>query len=49
MKLDIYAAQAAAIKKPLYKSLFFQIFVAVVAGILIGYLWPSIGAGWLSK
>jgi aerobic C4-dicarboxylate transport protein len=46
MKLDMTAAPpAAAIKKPLYKSLFFQIFVAVVAGILIGYLWPSIGAG----
>lgn len=45
MKLDINAAQAAAIKKPLYKSLFFQIFVAVVAGILVAYLWPTIGAG----
>jgi aerobic C4-dicarboxylate transport protein len=46
MKLDMTAAPpASAIKKPLYRSLFFQIFVAVVAGILIGYLWPGIGAG----
>ena len=31
-------------RKPLYKSLFFQILVAVVAGILIGHFWPDIGA-----
>src|SRR5215207_2543859 len=30
--------------KPLYKSLFFQILVAVLAGILIGHFWPDIGA-----
>jgi aerobic C4-dicarboxylate transport protein len=29
---------------PLYKSLFFQILVAVLAGILIGHFWPDIGA-----
>lgn len=33
-----------AARKPLYKSLFFQILVAVVAGILIGHFWPNIGA-----
>ncbi|WP_235036259.1 cation:dicarboxylate symporter family transporter [Arthrobacter sp. 18067] len=33
-----------AVKKPLYKSLFFQILVAVVLGIAIGYLWPSVGS-----
>ncbi|MDI2037143.1 Aerobic C4-dicarboxylate transport protein [Paenarthrobacter nitroguajacolicus] len=31
-------------KKPLYKSLFFQILVAVVLGIGIGYLWPDLGS-----
>nr|WP_311211786.1 MULTISPECIES: cation:dicarboxylase symporter family transporter [unclassified Arthrobacter] len=31
-------------KKPLYKSLFFQILVAVVLGIAIGYLWPNVGS-----
>ncbi|MCP1411831.1 aerobic C4-dicarboxylate transport protein [Paenarthrobacter sp. A20] len=34
----------APAKKPLYKSLFFQILVAVVLGIAIGYLWPSVGS-----
>jgi aerobic C4-dicarboxylate transport protein len=38
-------AAPPATKKPLYKSLFFQILVAVVAGILIGHTWPDIGAG----
>jgi aerobic C4-dicarboxylate transport protein len=33
-----------AAKKPLYKSLFFQILVAVVLGISIGYLWPDLGS-----
>jgi aerobic C4-dicarboxylate transport protein len=31
-------------RKPLYKSLFFQILVAVLAGILIGHFWPDVGA-----
>jgi aerobic C4-dicarboxylate transport protein len=31
-------------RKPLYKSLFFQILVAVLAGILIGHFWPDAGA-----
>ncbi|MFJ4210182.1 cation:dicarboxylate symporter family transporter [Paenarthrobacter sp. NPDC089675] len=38
-------APAASIsKRPLHKSLFTQILVAVVAGITIGYLWPDAGA-----
>jgi len=36
-------AVSPAAKKPLYKSLFFQILVAVVLGIAIGYLWPDLG------
>ncbi|MBY7144206.1 cation:dicarboxylase symporter family transporter [Virgibacillus sp. NKC19-3] len=31
-------------KQPFYKGLFFQIIMAIVAGILIGYLWPNFGA-----
>lgn len=26
-----------------YRSLFFQVIVAVIAGVLIGHLWPSFG------
>ncbi|SEJ51859.1 aerobic C4-dicarboxylate transport protein [Arthrobacter sp. yr096] len=46
MKIPASAAPPAApaAKKPLYKSLFFQILVAVVLGIAIGYLWPSVGS-----
>ena len=29
----------------MYKSLFFQIMLAVIAGIVIGHLWPDLGAG----
>jgi aerobic C4-dicarboxylate transport protein len=32
-------------RKPLYTSLFVQILVAVVAGVLIGHFWPDLGAG----
>ncbi len=28
----------------LYRSLFFQLIVAIVAGILVGWLWPDLGA-----
>ncbi|MCR1162370.1 cation:dicarboxylase symporter family transporter [Paenarthrobacter sp. UW852] len=45
--MKIHAPETAstpAAKKPLYKSLFFQIVMAVVAGIVIGYLWPNIGS-----
>jgi aerobic C4-dicarboxylate transport protein len=31
-------------KKPLYTSLFFQLIVAIVAGILIGWIWPEVGS-----
>ena len=30
-------------KSPWYTSLFFQLFVAIVGGILIGWLWPDFG------
>ncbi|MFM9275911.1 cation:dicarboxylate symporter family transporter [Pseudarthrobacter sp. NKDBFgelt] len=44
MNVTAPTAAPPASRKPLYKSLFFQILVAVVAGILIGHLWPDIGA-----
>ena len=31
------------IKKRWYTSLFFQLLIAVLAGVLIGHLWPTIG------
>ncbi len=31
-------------RRPIYKSLFFQVFVAVVAGITVGHFWPGLGA-----
>ncbi|VXC24987.1 C4-dicarboxylate transport protein [Arthrobacter sp. 9AX] len=31
-------------RRPVYRSLFFQILVAVLAGILIGHFWPDAGA-----
>jgi aerobic C4-dicarboxylate transport protein len=37
-------AAARAPKKPLYKSLYFQVIVAIVAGILLGYFFPDTGA-----
>ncbi|MGP7817450.1 cation:dicarboxylate symporter family transporter [Niallia sp. 01092] len=30
-------------KKPFYKGMLLQIMVAIVAGILVGYLWPAFG------
>ena len=38
------ASSAPSKKKPLYRSLFFQILIAVVAGVLIGHFWPNLGA-----
>jgi len=32
------------VKKPLYKSLYFQVVVAIVIGILLGYFYPDTGA-----
>jgi aerobic C4-dicarboxylate transport protein len=37
-------AVSPAAKKPLYRSLFFQILVAVVLGVAIGYFWPGVGS-----
>ena len=31
-------------KKPLYKSLYFQVVVAIVIGILLGHFYPDTGA-----
>ncbi|MEF2162617.1 cation:dicarboxylate symporter family transporter, partial [Pseudomonas aeruginosa] len=31
-------------KKPIYTSLFFQLIVAIVAGILVGWIWPDLGS-----
>ena len=36
-------AQTIIRKEPFYKGLFFQIMVAIIAGIVIGYFWPSFG------
>lgn len=45
MKTPVPAmAVSPASKKPLYRSLFFQILVAVVLGVAIGYFWPGIGS-----
>ena len=38
------ASSVPAKRKPLYKSLFFQILIAVVAGVLIGHFWPDLGS-----
>lgn len=35
--------ETAPVKKPFYKRLFFQIIVSIIAGILVGYLWPTVG------
>src|SRR5215471_4925824 len=34
----------AAAKKPLYKSLYFQVIVAIVIGVLLGHFYPDTGA-----
>jgi aerobic C4-dicarboxylate transport protein len=31
-------------KKPFFKGIFFQILVAIIAGIFVGYIWPDLGA-----
>ena len=38
------ASSVPAKRKPLYKSLFFQILIAVVAGVLLGHFWPDLGS-----
>ena len=37
------ASPAPSKKKPLYKSLFLQILIAVVARVLMGHFWPDLG------
>ena len=37
-------AKAAPRKKPLYRSLYFQVIVAIVIGVLLGYFFPETGA-----
>ncbi|MBT2512501.1 cation:dicarboxylate symporter family transporter [Arthrobacter sp. ISL-30] len=46
MKFDtIAAAEPAAVRKrPFYASLFFQLTLAVIAGVLIGHFWPAVGS-----
>lgn len=47
MKLNpeavLKASSTPAKKKRLYQSLFFQILIAIAAGVLIGHFWPSLG------
>src|SRR4030095_1846873 len=35
--------KAATTKKPLYKSLYFQVIVAIVIGVLLGHFYPETG------
>lgn len=35
---------ATPIRKPIYKSLYFQVIVAILAGVILGALWPDAGA-----
>src|SRR5262247_1563334 len=44
MAHDATMAPAAASKKPLYKSLYFQVIVAIVIGVLLGHFFPDAGA-----
>ena len=34
----------AAARRPLWKSLYVQVLIAVALGVLVGWLWPSVGA-----
>ena len=34
----------AAQRKPLWKSLYFQVIVAIVVGVIVGHFWPQTGA-----
>ena len=31
-------------KQPLYKSLYFQVIIAIICGVLLGYFYPEAGA-----
>src|SRR5215831_8750766 len=37
------ATKAGTAKKPLYKSLYFQVIVAIVIGVLVGHFYPETG------
>jgi aerobic C4-dicarboxylate transport protein len=37
-------SQVQKTKKPLYKDLFFQVIIAIILGVLVGYIWPETGA-----
>ncbi len=37
-------AGATIAPKPLYRQLYFQVVTAIIIGVLVGYLWPDIGA-----
>ncbi len=41
---EVVPDQKLKVKQPIWKSLFFQIGVAIVLGVTIGALWPTIGA-----
>ena len=34
----------AEARRPLWKNLYFQVVVAVVLGVAVGWLWPAFGA-----
>lgn len=44
LEVDQPAVDQPAAPSPLYKSLYFQVIVAIAIGIAIGYLWPETGA-----
>ncbi len=33
----------AELRRPLYKSLYFQVLVGIALGVLVGWLWPAVG------
>jgi aerobic C4-dicarboxylate transport protein len=41
--IDSTAVAASHARMPFYRHLYFQVLVAIVAGILLGHFWPSIG------
>ncbi|BAK35222.1 C4-dicarboxylate transport protein [Microlunatus phosphovorus NM-1] len=41
---EIDSNQKLRVKQPIWKSLFFQLIVAIIAGIMIGWLWPDVGS-----
>jgi len=41
--IDSTAVAASHARMPFYRHLYFQVLVAILAGILLGHFWPSIG------